>query len=176
MMVNFHWYYLLRLSCFELYPLGPTCSLFLFSMSKQDPWHLLGISYICMPQSHLLQYQNIISLDFLLLLKNHCFPLLNFFHSLCFMLDSYAHHIFKPSCTLIMIFKILQFMQFAKFYTNAFIFYLFKLENNSRSYLVMCLHLISSQDLHILTILFFYLCKIKWWNPLMIQYLLSVSS
>lgn len=127
--------------------------------SITSSWHIL---HLHATKPSLAKSKHIISLDFLLLLKNHCFPLLNFFHSLCFMLDSYAHNIFKPSCTLIMIFKILQFMQFAKFYTNAFIFYLFKLENNSRSYLVMCLHLISSQDLYILTIFFFYLCKIKW--------------
>lgn len=167
--VNFHWYYLLHLSCFGLYPQGTAYSRFLLSMSKQDPWHLFGTSYIFITQSSLLQTKCIL---FLLvsfcLLKNRCFPLHNFFHSLGFMLESYAHNIFTPSCPLIMILKILYFMQLTKFYTNAFIFYLFKLENNSRSYLVICLRLISFQDFHISAILFSGLCKIKWWNSLII--------
>lgn len=139
--------------------------------SITSSWHIL---HLHATKPSLEKSKHIISLDFPLLLKSHCFPLLNFFHSLCFILDSYAHHIFKPSCTLIMIFKILQFMQFAKFYTNAFIFYLFKLENNSRSYLVMCLHLISSQ-ICIFLLYYFFTC-VRLNDEILLQYLLSVSS
>lgn len=82
--------------------LDPLISVKVGSISSS--WHTL---HLHATEQSLAKLKHFISLDFLLLLKNQCFPLLSFFHSLCFMLDLYVQNIFIPSCTLIMMFKIL---------------------------------------------------------------------
>ena len=52
--------------------------------SMTSSWHTL---HLHATKQSLAKLKHFISLNFLLLLKNQCFPLLNFFHSLCFMLD-----------------------------------------------------------------------------------------